>query len=354
MTTHRTTRGVVAVITVLAVLLGAVAPAFAGSFSDVPPGAFYETPVETLVARGITTGSPAGSDTFKPLDPVTRGETVTFLYRYSGHPAGYPSSTVFTDVDAARFYGLPISWAYFTAITTGSPAGSTTFKPDDPVTRGEMVTFLWRCAGKPAVTTDHGFVDVPAGKFYETAVRWARATGITTGSPAGSNTFKPDDPTTRGEMAAFIQRLGDALSWQPCGSNFVSNLPDQPVLATLPGAPAAVAGKSVVRFINGADVDLDVLLAGPTPVDTAVAACVALATDGCGPYPPKPADDPAWCVTTPGVREVSEDVFVLDPGTYQVAITAPGAANVAPLVAEWLDLREGVVYEFCVLKRLAG
>ncbi|RMH78365.1 MAG: S-layer homology domain-containing protein, partial [Actinomyces sp.] len=318
MTTTRTLRGVVAAVTVLALLLGAVAPALAGTFSDVPAGAFYEQPVETLVAKGITTGSPAGSDTFKPLDPVTRGETVTFLYRYSGEPAGYPNSTVFTDVDDQRFYGVPVSWAYFTALTTGSPAGSTTFKPDDPVTRGEMVTFLWRCAGEPAVSTPHGFTDVAAGRFYEPAVRWAKATGITTGSPAGSTTFKPDDPTTRGEMAAFITRLGDTLGWQPCGSNFTANLPDQPDDVTgQAGAPSPVAGRAVLRVVNAADLDLDVILAGPTPVDASVAACVPLGGSGCGPWPAKPTPaDPAWCESTPGERQVSEVVFTLDPGSY--------------------------------------
>ncbi len=76
-----TLRGVVAGVVIGALVAGGVAAASV-SFDDVPSGKFYEAPAEWAKANGITTGSPAGSRTFKPEDPVTRGESVTFLKRY--------------------------------------------------------------------------------------------------------------------------------------------------------------------------------------------------------------------------------------------------------------------------------
>ncbi|RMH83546.1 MAG: S-layer homology domain-containing protein [Actinomyces sp.] len=55
------------------------------------------------------------------------------------------------------------------------------------------------------------FDDVPTGKFYEAPAEWAKANGITTGSPAGSRTFKPEDPVTRGESVTFLKRYDDAI-----------------------------------------------------------------------------------------------------------------------------------------------
>ncbi|RMH78399.1 MAG: S-layer homology domain-containing protein, partial [Actinomyces sp.] len=76
-----TLRGVLAGVLIGGLVAGGVAAASV-SFDDVPSGKFYEAPVEWAKANNITTGSPAGSRTFKPEDPVTRGESVTFLKRY--------------------------------------------------------------------------------------------------------------------------------------------------------------------------------------------------------------------------------------------------------------------------------
>ncbi len=303
------------------------------------------TTIETLKARGITTGTSA--TTYEPKRLVTRGETVTFLYRYSGEPAGYPEVTVFGDVAVGRFYTLPVSWAFFRGLTTGKTA--TIFDPEAAVTRAEMVTFLWRCAGQPDVPDAHGFSDVVPGSFYETAVRWARKVEVTTGT--SKTTFSPDSATTRGQMASFIARMGKHLDWVACLSNFTGDIPDQPEIVTGdPGAPAPVAGKAVLRLVNGAPLDVEALLSSDG--GTAVAETFDPCLGSCGPYPESVPKMDAWCMSG-GSRTVDSTVVVLVPGDYRAAISAPDQ-GVDPFSAEWLGLAAGAVYEFCVLERTAG
>jgi hypothetical protein len=343
--TRRSPLGSIIVISMLVAGLALdTGVAHAGSFVDVLPGDFFHDDVEILKDREITTGT--SPTTYEPDRFVTRGETVTFLYRYSGEPAGYPAITVFGDVPSDRFYSVPVSWAYFRGITTGKSA--TVFDPDAPVTRAEMVTFLWRCAGTPDVPDAHGFNDVVAGSFYEAAVRWARKVEVTEGiSPT---IFGPNEPTTRGQMASFIARMGKHLGWVECLSNFSGDIPDQPeVITGDPGAPDPVAGMVVLRLVNGAPLDVEALLSsdGGTAVSETFDPC----TGSCGPYPDDiPKQDP-WCQSG-GSRTVDSTVVVLIPGDYIAAISAPDQ-DVDPFSAEWVGLAAGVVYQFCVLERTA-
>ncbi|RMH77160.1 MAG: hypothetical protein D6683_09270 [Actinomyces sp.] len=177
-------------------------------FADVPGGAYYETGVGFLAANGITKGT--SPTTYSPDQIVTRGQMATFLFRLTGSQWTLDPEP-FTDVYGGRYFYEPVKWAYKSGITTGT--SPTTFSPDDPVTRGQMAVFLWRLAGKPAVTAPHGFSDVPDGRFYTQAVRWLKTTGITTGTTP--TTFSPDDPVTRGQMAAFLHRLVTRAGWTP-------------------------------------------------------------------------------------------------------------------------------------------
>ena len=86
-------------------------------------------------------------------------------------------------------------------VTRGT--SDTTFSPGDPCSRGQAVTFLARALGASA-RTRAAFADVPAGSYYEDAVAWAAETGVTTGT--GANTFSPDDPCTRGQIVTFLYR----------------------------------------------------------------------------------------------------------------------------------------------------
>jgi uncharacterized protein (DUF1501 family) len=169
-------------------------------FFDVPSNAYYTTAVGWLAATGITTGTGAG--TFSPNDYVTRGQMATFLHRYRGEPTGSPAAG-FSDVSPGRYYSAAVDWLAHQGITTG--VGGNRFAPDDVVTRGQMATFLWRLEDEPGGSPAAGFSDVRAGAFYADAVDWLLYRGITTG--VGGNRFAPDDPVSRGQMATFLWRL---------------------------------------------------------------------------------------------------------------------------------------------------
>ena len=169
-------------------------------FFDVPADAYYSTAVGWLAATGITTGTGPGN--VSPNANVTRGQMATFLHRYRGEPAGSPSAG-FSDVPGGRYYSAAVDWLAHERITTG--VGGNRFAPDDVVTRGQMATFLWRLEGEPGGSPAAGFSDVRAGAFYARAVDWLLHRGITTG--VGGNRFAPDDPVTRGQMATFLWRL---------------------------------------------------------------------------------------------------------------------------------------------------
>lgn len=146
------------------------------SFVDVPTSAYYYDAVAWAVENGITNGTSA--TTFSPDASCTRAQMVTFLWRAAGSPkttGGNP----FTDVSANAYYYEAVLWAVENGITNGTSA--TTFSPDATVTRGQTVTFLWRAGGSPAASGS-SFADVAADAYYAPAVQWAVANGITNGT----------------------------------------------------------------------------------------------------------------------------------------------------------------------------
>lgn len=175
-------------------------------FTDVPPDAFYTDAVVWLKAQGITTGT--SPTTFSPDDVVTRAQMATFLHRLAGSPGGSPAPG-FTDVPAGAFFTEAVAWLKAAGITTGTTP--TTYSPDDVVTRAQMAAFLHRLAGSPTGNPASGFSDVPDGTFYAEGVRWLKDQGITKGT--SSTTYSPDDVVTRGQMAAFMFRMATDSDW---------------------------------------------------------------------------------------------------------------------------------------------
>lgn len=110
-----------------------------------------------------------GDTTFTPDRTVSRGEMITFLWRAAGSPAA-EGENPFTDVTETDYYYQVALWAVQNGIAKGSSA--TTFSPLEPVTRAQAVTFQWRASGAPAVS-GHSFDDVPADAYYAQAVAWA-------------------------------------------------------------------------------------------------------------------------------------------------------------------------------------
>ena len=109
----------------------------------------------------------------------------------------------FVDVPSGSYYEDAVDWAVANGITTGTDAAH--FSPDGICTRAQAVTFLWRAAGRPAPESrTMPFTDVPADSYYYDAVLWAVENGITKGT--SSTTFSPDDTCTRAQIVTFLWR----------------------------------------------------------------------------------------------------------------------------------------------------
>ena len=170
-------------------------------FADVKEGTYYYNAVLWAVQNNITSGTSA--TTFSPNDGCTRAQVVTFLWRAAGSPEPKTTSNPFADVPSGKWYSKAVLWAAEESITAGTSA--TTFSPDATCTRGQIVTFLWRYEDQPnASTTDNPFADVKAGAYYEKAVLWAAETGVTAGTSA--TTFSPDATCTRAQVVTFLYR----------------------------------------------------------------------------------------------------------------------------------------------------
>ena len=108
----------------------------------------------------------------------------------------------FYDVPNDSFYYEAVKWAVGKNITSG--VGDNLFAPDQPCTRAQIVTFLWRAAGSPEPKNVGSFSDVPASAYYAKAVAWAVENGITTGT--GDGMFSPDAVCTRAQAVTFLWR----------------------------------------------------------------------------------------------------------------------------------------------------
>ena len=112
----------------------------------------------------------------------------------------------FYDVPNDAYYYEAIKWAAENGVTGG--VGNSLFAPNQPCTRAQIVTFLWRAAGSPVVNYLMPFTDVDEGAYYAEAVRWAASTGIVTGLT--ETTFGTDSVCTRAQAAAMIYRCAQA------------------------------------------------------------------------------------------------------------------------------------------------
>ena len=112
----------------------------------------------------------------------------------------------FADVAIDAYYYEAVKWAAESGITGG--VGNSLFAPNQPCTRGQIVTFLWRAAGSPVVNYAMNMTDVAEDAYYGEAVRWALSEGITTG--IGDITFGPDAACTRAQAVAFLFRYAVA------------------------------------------------------------------------------------------------------------------------------------------------
>ena len=141
--------------------------------------------------------------TFEPTGECTRAQVVTFLWRAAGKPEPQSMVNPFPDVADGKYFTKAVLWAAELGITGGYKDG--TFGPNNTCTRDQIVTFLWRYMGKPTpAATDLSFPDVDAAGFYYQAVLWAAQAGVTSGY--GDGTFRPTSTCRRDQIVTFLYR----------------------------------------------------------------------------------------------------------------------------------------------------
>ena len=142
-----------------------------------------------------------GNDLFAPEQPCTRAQIVTFLWRAAGSPEPKGAASGMSDVVSGGYYEKAVAWAIENGITTGTT--TSTFSPDATCTRAQAVTFLARALKAKAASAAE-FSDVPTGSYFADAVAWAAANGVTEG--IGGGLFGSDNDCTRGQIVTFLYR----------------------------------------------------------------------------------------------------------------------------------------------------
>ena len=189
----------------VAVSKGRVSPGEAVTLSVTPDkGYVLETLVVTDALGKALPLTPLGKGRYSFIMPDSE---VTIKAAFL-NAADVPVS--FADVSADDYYYEAVLWAVSQGITLGTDDAH--FSPDADCARGQLVTFLWRAAGKPKAEQAALFSDVGADAYYGEAVRWAAALGIVTGYSDGC--FGPGDPITRQQMAVMLYRFARALGME--------------------------------------------------------------------------------------------------------------------------------------------
>jgi len=178
-------------------------------FEDVESGSWYAEAVTYCHDNHLMSG--IGDNRFNPGGDMSRAMLATVLYRIAGEPE-VTASNPFTDVPNGQWYTNAIIWADENVYATGYGGGI--FGTNDPVSREQIATILWRYAGKPASESSTDFTDENAiSTFASAAVDWARANGIVNGK--GENRFDPKGHGTRAEVATVLMNYHRLINTQP-------------------------------------------------------------------------------------------------------------------------------------------
>lgn len=144
--------------------------------------------------------------TFSPDQTVTRGEALTFLWIAAGKPAPKTKTNPFRDVSSSNYFYQPVLWAVENGITCGTSADR--FSPSDTVTRGQLLTFLWNYVGRitPGSSTNP-YQDVPSDKYFCKPVLWAYHGGILVGNEGYSGNLVPGAGCSRAYVVTYLYNL---------------------------------------------------------------------------------------------------------------------------------------------------
>ena len=175
---------------------------------EVPEQIFKDVPANAYYYEAVKwaqekgiTGG-IGNGLFGPNDPCTRAQIVTFLWRAAGSPEPETRAMPFTDIPVGSYYYDAVLWAVENDITKGT--SDTTFSPNMTCTRAQIVAFLWRSEKSPAAGTVNPFADVKSTAYYADAVLWAAKEDITKGTT--NTTFSPGADCTRAQIVTFLWR----------------------------------------------------------------------------------------------------------------------------------------------------
>ena len=200
----RNLKRMASILTTLALMLALSIPAFAAvedtGFADVDANAWYADAAVYCRDNGLMSGT--SGTTFSPDTAMTRSMLATVLYQLAGSPA-VTGSDAFTDTADGAWYSDAVLWASQEGIISGY--GNSLFGANDPVTREQIATILWRYSGSPAAEAGTAFADAgDIASWAVSAVDWARANGYVNG--VDGNRFDPDGTATRAQVATILMR----------------------------------------------------------------------------------------------------------------------------------------------------
>ena len=170
-------------------------------FTDIDQSAWYHDGVHYMIENGMMNG--VGNGMFEPNGSVTRAMLVTILYRQAGSPSVEGKTNPFIDVKPNKYYTDAVIWAFHNGIVNGTTP--TTFEPEEPVTREQIATILYRREGAPEVKQDlSAFVDTDQVSSYaHAAMQWAVSEGVIKGD---GNRLNAKGDATRAEIATMLMR----------------------------------------------------------------------------------------------------------------------------------------------------
>lgn len=176
-------------------------------FTDIKKDAWYIDGVKYAIDNGLMNG--VSMTEFAPEETLTRAMLVTILYRLAGEPET-STKTNFTDVPEGEWYSDAVAWTVEKGVTLGT--SETTFDPSQPVTREQLVTFLWRYAGKPESKQSlSAFADnAMVSEYAYTAMQWAVENMIVNGKE--DDKLDPVGNATRAEIAIIFMRAEKMLA----------------------------------------------------------------------------------------------------------------------------------------------
>jgi hypothetical protein len=182
---------------------GSISPSGSSSVTAGGSRTFTITPADGCeVADVLVDGVSVGAVKSYTFANVTKGHTISVTFKKI-------AKTVYTDVRDNDWFKDAVDFVTDKGLMNG--VGGTLFGPNMTVTRGMLVTILWRLAGSPVVNFAMPFTDAGSGKWYTEAIRWAASQKIVNGVSADK--FNPDAPVTREQLAAILYRFAAAMGY---------------------------------------------------------------------------------------------------------------------------------------------